>query len=72
MAQTPLFCRQLRGRPTSATSSKTCAECCAFEDPGCVGCPDRPDEARALIGVNDPFKSSVTNGWLHGELHAPN
>jgi hypothetical protein len=70
MAHLPFVC-QLNGRPTSDASGMSCAESCAFEDPGCIGCPNRPDGADALVGTSDPFKSSLTNGWLQGELHAP-
>jgi hypothetical protein len=70
MAQLPFFC-PLHGRPSSNVSSMSCAETCAFENPGCAGCPERADGAAALLGTDDPFKSSITDGWLHGELHAP-
>jgi hypothetical protein len=50
----------------------SCAENCAFEDPACIGCPNRPGGPEALMGAEDPFKSSVTNGWLNSELRTPN
>jgi hypothetical protein len=70
MAHLPSFCR-LRPHSHSNARSLSCAESCAFEDPGCIDCPNRIDGPESPMGDDDPFKSSITNGWLHGELQAP-
>jgi len=44
-------------------------ELCAFEFPGCLGCPLAPRKVTPL--EIDPMKSEVLNGWLHGSLHRP-
>jgi hypothetical protein len=71
MAHLPFFC-QLHGRSTSDASSLSCADGGLFEDPDCIACRDRVDRPDALMGATDPFKSRVANGWLRGQLQAPN
>ena len=45
---------------------------CAFELPRCDDCPNASSPANGSESVDDPLKSVVSNGWLRGELHAPN
>jgi hypothetical protein len=44
---------------------------CAFELPRCDGCPNVSDPVNAVETIDDPMKSRVLSGWLHGDLHVP-
>jgi hypothetical protein len=42
---------------------------CAFELPH--HCPNVSGPVSVFQAINDPMKSVVLSGWLHGELHGP-
>ena len=44
---------------------------CAFELARCDDCPNVSNPANASEAINDPMRSVVLSGWLHGELHGP-
>lgn len=44
---------------------------CAFEFPGCDGCPSTSGPVTAFGPIDDPMRSEVLLDWLHGDLHAP-
>lgn len=44
---------------------------CVFEFPRCDGCPNGSGSVNAFETIDDPMKSGVLSGWLHGDLHAP-
>ena len=44
---------------------------CAFEFPGCDGCPSVSGSVTAFGTIDDPMSSDVLVDWLHGGLHAP-
>ncbi len=39
-------------------------EFCAFEFPGCEGCPNAPDSNRTAESPEDPMKSKTWQGWI--------
>ena len=45
---------------------------CAFELARCDDCPNVSSPANVAEAIDDPLKSVVLNGWMHGELYAPN
>jgi hypothetical protein len=44
---------------------------CAFEFPGCDGCPSVSGSVTAFGTIDDPMRSKVLLDWLNGDLHAP-
>jgi hypothetical protein len=44
---------------------------CAFELLRCDDPPNVSSPVKASEAINDPMRSVVLSGWLHGELHGP-
>jgi hypothetical protein len=68
--QTPVQCR-LANVPAGVKSSLAHLDFCAFEFPRCDGCPNISGSAQAFEAVDDPMKSAILSGWLHGDLGKP-
>ena len=68
--QVPVQCR-LAGVSTDEKSNLAYFDFCAFEFPRCAGCPNVSDQVNAVEAIDDPLKSRVLSGWLHGDLHVP-
>jgi hypothetical protein len=65
--QDPIQCRL--GVSADVKSGAADFDLCAFELPRCDGCPNISDPVNAVD--DDPMKSGVLSGWLHGDLHVP-
>jgi hypothetical protein len=68
--QVPVQCR-LAGVWADVKSGPADFDFCAFELPRCDGCPNVSDPVNAVETIDDPMKSRVLSGWLHGDLHVP-
>jgi hypothetical protein len=66
----PVQCR-LANVSADVISSLSHIDFCAFEFPGCDGCPNESGAVSSLEAVEDPMNSVVVSGWLQGDLHAP-
>ena len=44
---------------------------CAFEFPGCDGCPSVTGSGTDFGTIDDPMRSKLLLDWLRGDLHAP-
>ena len=69
--QAQLNCR-LAKAPAAALLGGAHFNFCAFELSRCDDSPNASNPKTGSESVDDPLKSVVLNGWLHGELHAPN
>ena len=47
-------------------------DACAYQLPRCDECPNVSRPVPTMWTAADPMNSVVLDGWLHGELHAPN
>jgi hypothetical protein len=68
--QVAVQCR-LPNVPADVEAGGTHIDFCAFEFPGCDGCPSVSGSVTAFGTIDDPMRSKVLLDWLNGDLHAP-
>ena len=67
---TQVQCR-LAKASEAALTSLAYFDFCAFELRRCDDCPNESSPKDASEAIDDPMRSVVLGGWLHGELHGP-
>jgi hypothetical protein len=61
----PFECRFARP-PADGKPDVSCGEICLYEAPGCAGCPYAVRAERICKSAEDPMKSAIVHGWIHG------